>query len=148
MGFSVSGAAVVIFIGLLASGTMLGVAVKDAIDSRNAGMEAEQDRMVAQQNTDVEITKAVYDSNTSDLSLRVENTGTVALEASLTDLVVDGEYVTSHATAVENDTDRNLWTPGTDLSLDADRATEPDRVKVVTETEVSVMATNLTGGGG
>ena len=147
MGFSVSGAAVIIFIGLLASGTILGVAVKDANEARSAGMEAKHDRMLEQQNTEVRVVEAVYDSNTSDLRVRVENTGTVTLEASLTDLVVDGDYVTSHETAVDNDTDRNLWTPGTQLRLDADRGTEPERVKVVTETGVSVMATDFAGGG-
>lgn len=148
MGFSVSGAAVVIFIGLLASGTILGVAVKDANEARNAGMEARQDRMLEQQNTDVRVVETLYDSNTSDLSVRVENTGTVTLKASLTDLVVDGDYVASREAAVENETDRNLWTPGTRLRMDADIGTEPERVKVVTETGVSAMATNLTGGGG
>jgi|GEM_PF-2504153 len=147
MGFSVSGAAVIIFIGLLASGTILGVAVKDANEDRNAGMESKQERLLEQQNTDVRVVEAVYDSNTSDLSVRIENTGTVTLEASLTDLVVDGDYVTSHETAVDNDTDRNLWTPGTQLSLETDTGAEPERVKVVTGTGVSVVITDLTGGG-
>jgi archaellum component FlaF (FlaF/FlaG flagellin family) len=147
MGFSVSGAAVVIFIGLLASGTILGVALKDVNEARTAGMESKHDRMLEQQNTDVRVTEAVYDSNTSDLRVRVENTGTVTLEASLTDLVVDGDYVVSREAAVDNDTDRNLWTPGKELLLETDRATEPQRIKIVTETGVSVIITDLTGGG-
>ena len=148
MGFSVSGAAVIIFIGLIASGTILGVAVKDANEARNTGMEARQDRMLEQQNTEVRIVETLYDSNTSDLSVRVENTGTVTLEASLTDLVVDGDYVASREAAVENETDRNLWTPGTRLRMDADIGNEPERVKVITETGVSAISTNVTGGGG
>ncbi|MEF8813730.1 MAG: fla cluster protein flaF [Halovenus sp.] len=131
MGFSVSGAAAIIFIGLLISAATLVPAVQDAADAREAGMDAREERLLEQQNTAIEMIDAVYYTN-GTLVVRVENTGTTSLDANVTDLLVDGIYA-DPTTAIDGDTERTLWTPGTELRFEYAIGTSPERVAVVTE---------------
>ncbi len=138
MGFSMSGAAAIIFIGLLASAATLVPAVQDATNAREAGMDARDERLLEKQNTAVEITDAMYYTN-GTLIVRVENTGTTPLDANVTDLLVDGVYA-DPTTAVDGATERTLWTPGSELRFEDAFGALPDRVVVVTEQGIQVAA--------
>lgn len=131
MGFSASGATAIIFIGLLVSAAALVPAIQDATNAREAGIDAKDDRMLEQRNTEIEVTDAVYHTNET-LVVRVENTGTTSLDADVTDLLVDGVYVDPN-TAVDGDADRVLWTPTSELRFEYAVETPPERVVVVTE---------------
>ena len=68
MGFSVSGAAAVIFIGLLVSAATLYPAVDRYTERRSEAMDGKNERALAQQNTAVEPINATYNTTTGDLN--------------------------------------------------------------------------------
>ena len=146
MGFSVSGATAIILIALLVSAATLVPAVQDAANAQRTGVEARDDRMLNQQNTQIEVTEAVYDSESTELTVRVENTGTTTLDADMTDLLVDGSYTTAD-TAVDGDAGRTLWTPGSELRFEHTATSQPDRIVVVTEHDIRA-ATAVEAGAG
>lgn len=144
MGFSASGATAIIFIGLLVSAATLVPAVQEAREARTDGLESRDDRMLDTQNTQVTITEAVYDDQNNTLAVRVDNTGATTLDANETDLVVDGSYAAADR-GVEEDANRDLWSPGTELVFIYDTDTQPDRVLVATRPGVQRTA-NVTSG--
>lgn len=138
MGFSVSGATVVILAGLLLSMATLYPAVEESQEQQREAIDARDERLLDQRNTAIDITSATYDSVTGTLTVEVENTGTTTLDVERTDLLVDGEYQSSATTDVDGDSGRTVWAPGETLTFTLDGAlpvlsTSPDRVKVVTE---------------
>ena len=157
MGFSVSGSAVIRFIGLVVAA---GIAVPPLLGSVGdlAGAQGEQieqgtDRM----NTDIEIAAAVYeDGDPGELTVELENAGTTTLSIEHTDLLVDGAIQTESgdgketAIVLEDDTtdpDAELWLPAETLEITVDADAEPDRIKVVTENGVERATGDLEGGG-
>lgn len=147
MGFSTSGAVAVMLIGLmLAAGTLfptlfaVGSATGDAFSSQS-------DQIRDQKNTDLEIRSAELENDT--LTTNVTNEGTVTLELSSTDVLVDGQFVhPNETTVIDGDRETNetrLWPPGTELEIvieDVDErfGGDVDRVKVVTETAIADAA--------
>ena len=159
MGFSVSGSAVIIFIGLvIAAGIavppLLG-SVGDLASAQGEQIEQGTDRM----NTDIEIAAAVYeDGDPGELTVELENAGTTTLSIEHTDMLVDGEIQTESgdgkgtAIVLEDDTtdpDAELWLPAETLEITVDADAEPDRIKVVTENGVERATGDIdTEGGG
>ncbi len=146
MGFSVSGATVVLLVGLMVSlGTLYPVV--DQNGQRYADAEdARENRALDRQNTDIRVVSANYtDGNAllgepDVLTVIVRNTGTTALSVEDTDLLVDGVYTDPTTTAVESDPNRTTWAGGENLTLTVEydaSATAPDRVVVVTDHGVS-----------
>lgn len=145
MGFSVSGSAIIIFIGLVvAAGVavppLLG-SVGDLSGAQGTQIEQGTDRL----NTDIEIIAAVYESgDPGTLTIELENTGTTTLSVESTDLLVDGEIQTKSedgkqtGIVVEGDTDPDaqLWLPAETLEITVEADAEPDRIKIVTENGV------------
>ena len=139
MGFSVSGSAAIIFVGVMVAA---GIAIPPMIGSFGslAGAQGEQiDRGVDALNTDLEITEAVYDDGTEELDLDVSNTGSTTLGVAETSLLIDGEIPNSGdvTTAIDGDA-VELWLPGETLSITAENVdSEPERVKIVAENGIS-----------
>ena len=144
MGFSVSGSAAIIFVGLLVAA---GIAIPPMIGSFGslAGAQGEQvDRGVEALNTDFEITGAVYDDGDDELDLNVSNTGSTTLGVAETSLLIDGEIPNSGdvTTTIDGD-ETELWLPGETLSITVNNVDpEPDRVKIVAENGISRSITD------
>ena len=146
MGFSTSGAAAIIFIGLLIAVGIAYPVLETAHDRRSTAIDDRDDRALDLRNTAIDDLEATYDAEGEYLVVNVTNTGSTTLSVSKTDLLIDGEYVTlPEETTVEDDPDRNLWQPGETLSITIESVDdEPDRVKVVTEYGIAETITEVT----
>jgi flagellar protein FlaF len=143
MGFSISGATAVIFIGLLVSTATLYPAVDRYAERRSEAMTADRERSLTQQNTAIAVVNATYTVSTSRLNVSVQNTGSSTLAVSETDLLVDGDYIllSTANTTVGDDAATDVWTPRERLTITMTRSFGPDRIKVVTGPGISVTAT-------
>lgn len=143
MGFSISGATAVIFVGLLVSAATLYPAVDRYTERRSEAMSADREQSLTQQNTAIEVANATYNGSTDTLTVTVENTGSSTLAVPRTDLLVDGKYVHLSAadTAVGGDTATEIWAPGETLTVEVTQSATPTRTKVVTGPGISVTAT-------
>ena len=151
MGFGVSGSTAVIFLGvLIASGTLYTAAAGSAEQVSDA-RSAEGEELLDRRNTVIDVASVTYDTNTSALTVTVTNNGTTTLSVDDTSLLVDNDYVTPDATAVDGDTDTDIWAPDQALviTVDADAtpaldaSTTPDRVKLVAENGVAASNTTV-----
>jgi flagellar protein FlaF len=148
VGFSVSGSAAIIFIGVIVAA---GVAIPSLVGSFGslAGAQGEQvDRGVEALNTEFEIGSAVYDSGNTTLELQLNNTGSTTLSVNGTSVLVDGVIPSAGTvtTEVDGDTDTDLWLPGGTLTVTIeDVETEPARVKIVTENGIAETTTEFGG---
>lgn len=142
MGFSVSGSAAIIFVGMFIAFGMWYTAAADSFE-RVSDAEADRtDAAIEQRNTHVAVAGASYDADAEQLTVQVDNTGASQLRLSTTDLVVDGAYEAnwqSNAT-VAGASDTDLWLSGERLTITVAATSQPDRVKVVTETGVADTA--------
>jgi len=91
MGFSVSGAVVVLLIGaLIAFGAVYG-AVDDSVDAINGANDDRVDRRLAEANVEVDLLCAYEDG--SFVHLNASNNGTEPLSVNRTDVLLDNDYV-------------------------------------------------------
>jgi flagellar protein FlaF len=140
MGFSVSGAAAIIFVGLFIA---FGTWYTASANSFEQVTEAQQDRtdtVLETQNSHVEIASAEHNPNgNGNLVVIVTNSGATQLSVADTDLLADGEYVTGWADDAIVDgpnPDSDLWLAGDQLNITVSRSA-PERVKVVAATGVA-----------
>ena len=142
MGFGVSGASAVIFLGLfMAAGTLYATASNTAELVSDAHHD-DRERLLDRQNTALNVTDATYDTSESTLNVTVENTGTYVLSVSATTVLVDNTYVSTENATVGGASGTDLWEPGHTLRLSVSMSSVTDdaRVKVVTETGVADAA--------
>lgn len=144
MGFSVSGATAVLLVGGLLAFSMAFSAANNGFERVSAAQEEREDRLLAQQNSAIEIANATYDSTAGNLTVAVENTGSVELTVSDTSLLVDGIYRSGVDTSVGGDDATDVWLPGERLTFTLDASGQPSQVKVVAETGVSDTFTEVT----
>ena len=149
MGFAVSGATVVVFIGLLISASVLYGTVWESYESIDDARQITSEQQLDRQNTDVDVTFVdAGTDNLGDLTVDVENTGSTTLTVGETNVVVDNHIVTSDlgTRAVDGDTSTDLWQPGETLRVTVTRAeldallgsgVPVERVKVVSDAGVS-----------
>ena len=151
MGFGVSGSTAVIFLGvLIASGTLYTTTAGTAEQVTEA-RDTEGEELLDRRNTVIDVTAVVYNTTSGTLNVTVTNNGSTTLSVEDTSLLVDNEYVLPDSTAVDGDTDTDIWAPdqglalgvnaNTTSALDAD--TTPDRVKVVAENGVAASNTTV-----
>jgi len=138
MGFSVSGATVVLFLGAFISFGIVYTAANDGFEQVHGALEDEADDELTRQNTEIAFADAAVANAGGDLYLNVteNNTGATALSVDDTDILVDGSYtnLTSDRTVtveVEDDTETDLWLPGETLHVNVSVAAQPTQVKVV-----------------
>jgi flagellar protein FlaF len=138
MGFSVSGSAAIVFAGMFVAFGMFYTATANTAEQVSEANADWQDGALAQQNTAIEITSATHYVGNDSLVIRVNNTGAVGLSVEETDLLVDNEYQTAFSErSVEGDASTSLWLPGQTLRYNVSTASQPSRVKLVTETGVA-----------
>ncbi|MFC7027045.1 flagellin [Halomicroarcula sp. GCM10025324] len=133
MGFSVSGSAAIIFLAAFIGFGMFYSASANSLEQISDARDDQRDTLLEQQNTDITVTDVAYDPDTDTLDLTVENTGSTELAVSDVDVLVDNEYQSGYQTAVDGDTETDLWVAQTTLEITVTGLTaQPDRVKLVT----------------
>lgn len=141
MGFSVSGAMIVILIGLFVAFGLLFPAVVDGIERVGDAQSDRSDRILERMNTDMEVI-GTQSTGGGYFEIEVENTGSVPIQLSTLDVIIDGEYILGYTTEIETrGTDTDYWYPGETLIIeeeDSDINGNPDRYKLVTASGVSV----------
>jgi flagellar protein FlaF len=140
MGFSVSGAAAIIFASMFIAFGMWSTATANTVERVNEAEAARTDGLLEQQNTAIAITSATWDG--SDLVVDVENTGASQLRLGPTDLLIDGRYETGWEprASVAGDGGTDLWLTGETATIKVSLDSQPDRVKIVTASGVSATA--------
>lgn len=142
MGFSVSGAAAIIFASLFIAFGMWYTAADNSFNRVVDAQDAQTEGSLETENTDIEIISASYDGGATELTIEVNNTGATQLSLNATDLLIDGAFVSgweADDATVAGDGSTDLWLPGETLTITLDRATQPDRVKLVTESGVAAI---------
>lgn len=138
MGFSVSGATAIVFAGLFVSFGMFYTTTANTAEQVSDANGQWQDRVLEQQNTAIDIVTASYNATTDTLVVEANNTGAAALSTNATDLLVDNAYQGNFdAVSVDGDPATTLWLPGETVRFELTTTTQPDRVKLVTETGVA-----------
>jgi len=145
VGFSTSGAAAILFVGLFVAAGLVFPALETAHERRSEALDERTDRALELKNTDVELLEASHADG--ELAVELENAGSTALSAPATDLLVDGELARPEVAVreddgAESDAERERWLPGETLVLTVDtdglENDDPERVKVVAENGVAV----------
>lgn len=141
MGFSVSGAAAIIFISILLAFGVWFAAASNSFDMVTDAQDDRADRSLSAENTGVSDTQAVYNETTGTLTINVTNTGTTALSLSETDLLIDGEYIADWQgdADIAGDTVTDLWLSNEQLTVTLEWDTEPSTVKLVTASGVDTQ---------
>ena len=145
MGFSVSGAAAIIFATMFVTFGMWYTATTNSFETVTDAESAQSDTVLETQNTGIAVANVTYNATSDELTVRIDNTGVAQLSVESTDLLVDGRYQTGWVdTATVAGTDTRLWLSGETLTMTVPTPTEPTRVKVATENGVSVTTTEVT----
>lgn len=143
MGFSVSGAAAIIFASMFLAFGMWFTASSNSFDRVVDAQDFQTEGTLEASNTDVSIVSATYNETGNDrLVVTATNDGTTELSLAAADFLIDGTYVEGWQTdaTVENDLDTDLWLAGEQLVIDVEREQAPDRVKLVTQSGVADSA--------
>ncbi len=145
MGFSTSGATMILFLGVLVSAGILVPAAEYAYEDVSDARDGRSERLLDRRNSAVSVSNVTYDSTNETLNVSVNNTGSVTLGVNETDLLVNGTLRTNYGTTVAGTGDRALWLPGETLTFTVSGvSSQPDRVKVVSETGVATVSSNVT----
>jgi flagellar protein FlaF len=132
MGFGVSGASAIIFLGLLVGSVTLYSAADAAYEQFDEARDEDQERLLDRTNTAFNVTRATYSTSSNDLTINVTNTGSTTLLVTETTVLVDNTYNSTSTATVDGDATTDLWAPGETLSLTLTLGeTEPSRVTVV-----------------
>jgi flagellar protein FlaF len=146
MGFSVSGAAAIIFASMFVAFGVWFTASANSFDQVSDAQDQQTESLIESENTEITIVSATYNESGNEL-LRIDanNTGASQLSLSETDLLIDGEFVEgwqeNWSVNVNSNATTDLWLSGEQLSITRDLTTAPDRVKIVTEYGVARTAT-------
>ena len=113
MGFSVSGATAVVFVGFLVSFATVYPAIDRYGERRYDAMSAQEEQFLTQQNTAIEIEHASYKTTTGELIIVVVNTGARTLSLPETTLLIDGRHreLSGPTTSVAGDQSTAIWSP-------------------------------------
>jgi flagellar protein FlaF len=133
LGFSVSGSAAIIFVGIFLAFSSAYTASANGFERVNDAKSAVDEAALERQNTALSLTNASYDAGTDTLTIDAVNEGTTSLEVGAVDLVVDNSYRDNFtARRVEGDDSTDLWLPGERLHLEVTVTSRPTRIKLVT----------------
>jgi len=130
MGFSVSVSTAIIFLALFISFGVMYPVMVDGYERVNIAQQDNQNDFLHQQNTDIELDDVVVDDGTT---VTVTNTGSVELDVSRVDLVIDNTLIqrSSTLTRVNGDASRELWLPGETLTIETNMDADESVVVIV-----------------
>ena len=139
MGFSVSGATVILFLGIFISFGVAYSAANNGFEQVNDALEDSTDDELTRQNTAISVGNASVETvgGRRYLNVTVKNTGSTTLSVDDTDILIDGNYtnLTSekmNALEVDGNDETDLWLPGETFHFNVSVDDRPSRVKVVT----------------
>lgn len=140
MGFSVSGAAAIIFLSTFVAFGVLYTAADNSFHSVVDAQTDQTDRTLEAANTDIAISSATYDG--TELTVTANNTGATGLSLSGTSLLVDNTFESGweDGAEVDGNAETDLWLPGETLTITVDHESQPARVKLATEVGVSASS--------
>jgi len=138
MGFSVSGATAILFLGMFISFGVAYTAASNGFEQVHGSFEQNADEELTRQNTAISFnhTNVANQGGQLYLNATVNNTGSEPLSVDDTDILIDGNYTPQTSqkmvtVEVDGNNETDLWLPGETLQLNVSVA-DPDRVKVVT----------------
>jgi flagellar protein FlaF len=132
LGFSVSGSAAIVFVGIFLAFSSAYTASANGFERVTDAKSAVDEDALDRQNTALSVTNATYDAGNDTLTVEAVNEGTTALEIGAVDLLVDNAYRDNFtARTVGGDNSTDLWLPGERLHLEVNATTRPNRVKIV-----------------
>jgi len=138
LGFSVSGSAAIIFVGIFLAFSTAYTASANGFERVSDATADVDDQALERQNTALSV-NATYDTTNETLSVDVVNEGSTDLTVNGTDLLVDNAYRDDYdVRRVDGDSSTDLWLPGERLHLEVSTLTKPSRVKVVSGPGVAV----------
>ncbi len=136
MGFGVSGATAIIFLGLfIAAGTLI-TTTSTTFEEIDEAHDERQEKLLDRRNTEIAVETARYNTTSGTLNLSVSNEGSTTLSVNGTTLLVDNQYASTATARVDGLAATDLWGPGETMTLNLTMA-EPSRVKIVTERGVA-----------
>ena len=110
MGFSVSATMAIFLAAFLILFSILYVSVTDAFDKVTVSLDERYDDMSERSQTQISIIDVNYYRDTNDLEVMVQNTGSIALEISESNLLVSGLLMSSFIAEIEGKT-TDIWLP-------------------------------------
>lgn len=144
MGFSVSGAAAIIFAGMFIAFGMFYTATSDRFERVNEARDERVERALDQANTDLEITDARYNATSDTVTVSVNNTGAATLSVDETDFLLDNDLRTDYTLQeVAGQADTTVWLSGENYTVQFAAPTAPDRIKVVSGSGVADVTTEV-----
>ena len=136
MGFSVSGATAIVFLGAVIAFGSAYPAVVDSTEAISQAQGEQSDRILEQQNSEITVETAAYDAGNDTVTATVSNSGTTALAVADVDVLVNGTYRDGATVEVVGNTETDVWLPGETLrvAVTGTSATAGDelRLKLVT----------------
>lgn len=145
MGFSISGSAAIVFVGILIAFSIFYGAASNSFERVIDAQTDQADTIVDERNADIEIVyyRRVEDGTNDRLTIVVNNAGSRELSVDETDLIVDNEYLNPDTTNVSVTRDgttnyietTQLWSPGERLNITVrgDGLYEAERARVASE---------------
>ena len=134
MGFGVSGASAIIFLGLLIAGVTAYSATDAAGERIREANQDNHERLLDRRNTAINVTNATLVSG--NLTVAVENTGSTTLSVNDTTVLVNNTYYSTSGANVDGVVATDLWEPGETLRMNVS-SSAPARVTVATESGVT-----------
>jgi flagellar protein FlaF len=132
LGFSISGSAAIIFVGLFLAFSTAYTASANGFERVSDARSAVNDEALERQNTELSITNVTYDAGNDTLTVEAVNEGSVGLSVGGVDLLVDNRYRSNYtARRVAGNATTDLWLPGERLHVELNASTTPSRVKLV-----------------
>jgi len=115
MGFSVSGATAIVFLGAVIAFGSAYPAIVDSTEAISQAQGQQSDRMLEQQNSEITVETAEYYAGNDTLTANVSNSGTTALGVDEVDVLVNGTYRDRPEEAtveVVGNSGSEVWLPG------------------------------------
>ncbi|WP_254830933.1 hypothetical protein [Haloglomus salinum] len=136
MGFSVSGATAIVFLGAVIAFGSAYPAVVDSTEAISQAQGQQSDRMLEQQNSELTVETATYYAGNDTLTANVSNSGTTALAVGEVDVLVNGTYRDGATVDVVGNSGSEVWLPGevlrVEVSATPNTAGDELRLKLVT----------------
>jgi len=147
MGFGTSGSMLIVFAALFIAVSTLYTVSTNTTERLRSAQQSQTEHQQTIRSTQIAVVDATWNTTSSNLTLRVNNTGETTLSVRQVDVVVDGTYLDSSdfERAEVDGRSTDVWRPGEQLVLeDADSLTglseAPSRVKFVTGPGVAGVA--------
>lgn len=140
MGFSVSGAAAIIFLSTFVAFGLLYTAADNSFHNVVGAQDDRTDRALATANTEIAVTSATLDGD--ELTITARNTGVTGLSLEETSLLIDNTFERGWEddATVDGNSETALWLSGESLTINVTVENQPERVKLTTAAGVSAAA--------